>query len=137
MATTSKPLIYIEGVGRRKTSTARVRITPSSKKTHSFLINEEPIEKYFDLEDHQKTASKPLNILGTEVFDITVHVNGGGVAGQADAIQLGLARAIEKNDETLRKQLKDNGYLTRDPRVKERKKPGLKKARRAPQWAKR
>ena len=87
--------------------------------------------------DHQNNVVKPLSVLGVEHFDITVKATGGGVTGQADAIQLGLARALVKYDDNLKKQLKDNNYLTRDPRGKERKKPGLKKARKSPQWAKR
>lgn len=129
---------YFEGVGRRKTSTARVRITPSEKQDHTVVINERgTIEDYFEVEKDQKTLLAPLSVLGTESFHISIHVNGGGKVGQVDAIQLGLARALEKYDSGLRRQLKDNQYLTRDPRIKERKKPGLKKARRSPQWSKR
>jgi len=100
-------------------------------------VNDKSLQEYFDLSDHQNNVIKPLSVLGVENFDITVKVTGGGVTGQADAIQLGLARALVKYDESLKKQLKDNNYLTRDPRGKERKKPGLKKARKSPQWAKR
>lgn len=135
--TTTKSSQYYEGVGRRKSATARVRVTLSRKKQHSILVNEKPINEYFDISDHQSDVIKPLSVLGVENFDITVKVTGGGITGQADAIQLGLARALVKYDESLKKQLKDNNYLTRDPRVKERKKPGLKKARKSPQWAKR
>ena len=134
---TSKSSHYYEGVGRRKAATARVRVTLSRKKEHSILVNDKSLKDYFDLSDHQNNVTKPLSVLGVENFDITVKVTGGGVTGQADAIQLGLARALVKYDESLKKQLKDNNYLTRDPRGKERKKPGLKKARKSPQWAKR
>lgn len=139
MATTAttKSSHYYEGVGRRKAATARVRVTLSRKKEHSILVNDKSLKDYFDLSDHQNNVTKPLSVLGVENFDITVKVTGGGVTGQADAIQLGLARALVKYDESLKKQLKDNNYLTRDPRGKERKKPGLKKARKSPQWAKR
>ncbi|NBP55657.1 30S ribosomal protein S9 [bacterium] len=135
--TTTKASHYYEGVGRRKAATARVRVTLSRKKEHSILVNDKSLQEYFDLSDHQNNIIKPLSVLGIENFDITVKVAGGGVTGQADAIQLGLARALVKYDESLKKQLKDNNYLTRDPRGKERKKPGLKKARKSPQWAKR
>ncbi len=135
--TTNKSSHYYEGVGRRKAATARVRVTLSRKKEHSIIVNDKSLQEYFDLSDHQNNVIKPLSVLGVENFDITVKVTGGGVTGQADAIQLGLARALVKYDESLKKQLKDNNYLTRDPRGKERKKPGLKKARKSPQWAKR
>ena len=135
--TTTKAKHYYEGVGRRKAATARVRVTLSRKKEHSIVVNDKSLQEYFDLTDHQNNVMKPLSVLGVENFDITIKVTGGGVTGQADAIQLGLSRALVKYDEALKKQLKDNNYLTRDPRVKERKKPGLKKARKSPQWAKR
>jgi small subunit ribosomal protein S9 len=118
-------------------TTARVRITLSRKKEHSFVVNDKAITEYFDLVEQHTNIVKPLSVLGVENFDITVKVSGGGITGQADAIQLGIARALVKYDESLKKQLKDNNYLTRDPRGKERKKPGLKKARKSPQWAKR
>jgi small subunit ribosomal protein S9 len=128
---------YYEGVGRRKSATARVRITLSRQKEHSFVVNDKAITEYFSLVEQHTNIIKPLSVLGVENFDITVRVSGGGITGQADAIQLGIARALVKYDESLKKQLKDNNYLTRDPRGKERKKPGLKKARKSPQWAKR
>ena len=134
---TTKSSQYYEGVGRRKSATARVRVTLSRKKEHSIVVNDKAITEYFDIAEHQNNVIKPLSVLGVENFDITVKVSGGGITGQADAIQLGLARALVKYDENLKKQLKDNNYLTRDPRGKERKKPGLKKARKSPQWAKR
>lgn len=134
---TTKSSQYYEGVGRRKSATARVRVTLSRKKEHSIVVNDKAITEYFDIAEHQTNVIKPLSVLGVENFDITVKVSGGGITGQADAIQLGLARALVKYDENLKKQLKDNNYLTRDPRGKERKKPGLKKARKSPQWAKR
>jgi small subunit ribosomal protein S9 len=135
--TTTKAQHYYEGVGRRKSATARVRLTLSRKKEHTIVVNHKEITDYFDLVEQQTGIMKPLSVLGVEHFDITAKVVGGGTTGQADAIKLGIARALVKYDETLKKQLKDNNHLTRDPRGKERKKPGLKKARKSPQWAKR
>jgi len=132
---------YIEGIGRRKRSVARVRIYSSSGE-HSankdgFEINEAPADEYF-LPKNKEKAISPLEKLNlADKFKITVHVNGGGSTGQAEAVRMGLARAIEKFDGSYRTQLKSLGYLRRDPREKERKKPGLKKARRSPQWRKR
>lgn len=127
---------YIEGVGRRKTAVARVRLIPDG--TGVFLVNNRPWEQYFPTVDMQKAASDPLRMTGLwGTFDISVHVAGGGVHSQADAVKLGVARALLKHDEKVRKMLHDTGMLTRDPRKKERKKPGLKRARRAPQWQKR
>ena len=127
---------YIEGIGRRKTSIARVRITEDSKKTYS--INGKTLAEYFPVEDLQTNVLAPLKV--TELdgkFSVSVKVLGGGVSAQSDAIRHGLSRALTKHDAELRGALKREGYLKRDPRAKERKKPGLKKARKAAQWSKR
>lgn len=134
MTKTTKKDSYIEAVGRRKTATARVRLTPA-KKT-SYTINERDVAEYFPTDSLQKTVSDALTKGGGE-YAVTAKVSGGGVPAQAEAIRLGIARCLVKNDEGMRKELKTAGYLKRDPRKKERKKPGLKAARRAPQWSKR
>jgi small subunit ribosomal protein S9 len=128
---------YIEGIGRRKTSVARVRITPSAKE--SIVINDKPIAEYFDTLELQKIVSQPLkDIEGVDQkFTITIKVLGGGIKGQAEAIRLGVARCLVKFNADLRTDLKKAGFLKRDPRIKERKKPGLKKARKSAQWSKR
>jgi len=127
---------YVEGLGRRKTAIARVRLIPDG--TGVFLVNDRPWDHYFPTIDMQKAASDPFHSTGTwGQFDVSVHVSGGGVHSQADAVKLGVARALVKHDERFRKSLRDTDMLTRDPREKERKKPGLKRARRAPQWQKR
>ena len=126
---------YFEAVGRRKTSTARVRIFPA--KSNTILVNDKKAADYFATEVQVATIKAPLSVLPDAKYKITVHVRGGGLSSQADAISLGIARALIKEDATLRGDLKSAGYLKRDPRMKERKKPGLKKARRAPQWSKR
>jgi small subunit ribosomal protein S9 len=137
MATkSSKTPTYYEAVGRRKTSTARVRVFMHSKKKNEITVNDKPLTEFFDVEELQTKVVAPLKVLAGGA-DVSIKVQGGGTTGQADAAQLGLARALVKFDSELKKQLKDNGLLTRDPRQKERKKPGLKKARRSPQWAKR
>lgn len=127
---------YIEGIGRRKSAVARVRITPATKTT--FVINDLPMANYFSTPSLQRTveeAIKQFDSIGN--FTVSAHVNGGGKNAQAESIRLGLSRALIKKDETLRKPLKLKGFLKRDPRIKERKKPGLKKARKAAQWSKR
>jgi len=127
---------FWQGVGRRKTAVAVVKIF--KEKEGSFLVNESPLEKYFPLFELQKTAKAPLELLKLEnKFKVLALVNGGGLVAQAEAIRLGLARALVSFKEEFRKKLKKVGFLKRDPRVKERKKPGLKRARRAPQWQKR
>jgi small subunit ribosomal protein S9 len=133
---TTKTERYIETVGRRKTSTARVRITPASKS--SITINEQPVEEYFPTETLRMHITEPLNTEGLEKkFVITVLVKGGGISSQSEAVRHGIARALIKHEETLRKPLKLAGFLKRDPRMKERRKFGLKKARKSPQWSKR
>lgn len=129
---------YFYALGRRKTSIAQVKIYATSSKEGEFKINGKELTQYLTIKRFQIAALSPLTRLGLEgKFDIAVKVFGGGINGQADAIKLGIARALVVKDESLRKALKDNGFLTRDSRKVERKKPGLKKARRSPQWAKR
>ncbi len=127
---------YIEGIGRRKTSTARVRLTESAKVT--FIINDKELDAYFPTREMQVIVREALpksGLVGT--YSVSAHVNGGGIHSQAEAVRHGLARAIVKKEEDLRSTLKKIGFLKRDPRAKERKKPGLKKARKAPTWSKR
>jgi small subunit ribosomal protein S9 len=121
--------------GRRKESIARVRLAPGDG---SFTINGRGIEDYFPTRVHRMVAVAPLRLVGRERdYDVIATIRGGGVAGQAGAVKLGVARALIVADPELRAQLKAEGYLTRDPREKERRKYGLKKARKAPQYSKR
>ena len=123
------------GTGRRKKSIARVRLVPGNGKV---LINNREIENYFGLETLRVIVNQPLVLTGTkDKFDVLVNVHGGGFTGQAGAIRHGITRALIKADENLKPELKKAGFVTRDPRMKERKKYGLKKARRAPQFSKR
>lgn len=127
---------YFEGIGRRKESVARVRVVSDAKA--GFVINEKKAEEFFPLKDFQNTIFAPLEAVGlTKKVGVSAKVKGGGVRGQADAIKLGLARALVKYDDEFQRTLKDLDYLKRDSRRKERKKPGLKKARRSAQWRKR
>lgn len=129
---------YYEGIGRRKRSSARVRIYPENRGNGLFVVNGKDVKDYFNREGDYETLSSPLNdIEMLNSMDVTVLVQGGGVTGQTDAVRLGLARALVKYDEELRGDLRENDHLTRDPRVKERKKPGLKRARKAPTYTKR
>jgi len=125
---------YTEGIGRRKTASARVRITPA--KTPSMIINGKDAADYFPLDSMVKTAFSPMQILGAS-YAVSAKVQGGGHKAQAEAVRMGLARAIVEIVPEQRKDLKVRGFLTRDQRSKERKKFGLKAARRAPQWSKR
>ena len=126
---------YFYGTGRRKSSVARVRVYNGTGK---ITINDRDIDDYFGLETLKLIVNQPFAVTGTEgKYDIVCRVNGGGVTGQAGAIRHGLARALIQADEGLRPALKKAGFLTRDPRMKERKKYGLKGARRAPQFSKR
>ena len=131
---------YIGAVGRRKTSTARVRITPSSKA--SFMVNGKDAKEYFKTESERRLILDPM-VKGLPEgkaplkWEVEVHVVGGGVHSQAEAVRHGLARALVLSDGELRGGLKTLGFLKRDPRAKERRKFGLKKARKAPQWSKR
>ena len=125
---------YTEAVGRRKTASARVRITPA--KTSSMTVNGKKAEEYFPLEQMVKTAFSPMQVMGA-TYSVTVQVKGGGHKAQADAVRHGLSRAMIDVVPEQRKDLKVRGFLKRDPRAKERKKPGLIAARRSPQWSKR
>ena len=123
------------GTGRRKEAIARVRIMPGTGK---WLINDRSMDDYFPNKVHQQLVNEPLVTLGAEgQFDVAARISGGGVTGQAGALRLGIARALTLVDPTSRSALKRLGFLTRDARVKERKKAGLKKARKAPQYSKR
>jgi len=125
---------YIEAVGRRKTSIARVRIIPGSKT--SLLINGKEFDKYFPTEALRKTILSVFDEVGRE-FSLTAKIAGGGISSQAEALRHGIARALVLYEPELRSKLKSKGVLKRDPRAKERRKFGLKKARKAPQWSKR
>ena len=129
-----KSIKYIESVGRRKTSVARIRITPSSKTT--FLVNKKELENYFPTKEMHAVVKQPLFQI-KDKFKITAKINGGGIHSQSEAMRHGIARALVTFDLENRKNLKKAGYLKRDPRAKERRKFGLKKARKAPQWSKR
>lgn len=132
----TKP-VYIEGIGRRKTASARVRLTPAKETT--VVVNDKPLAEYFRLESYQFDV---MSVLGTkdagiEHYTITVKVSGSGLAAQAEAVRLGIARALVQEKKTRRAVLKPLGFLKRDSRAVERKKFGLLKARRRPQWSKR
>lgn len=127
---------YYEGIGRRKEATARVRLFPGG--TGRIVINDRDGSEYISRAGDMEILLQPLTTIGQERgYDISVHVNGGGVTGQRDAIRLGIARALLKIDPELRPQLRQADLLTRDARIKERKKPGLKRARKAPTYTKR
>jgi small subunit ribosomal protein S9 len=127
---------YIEAVGRRKQSTARVRLYEG---TGVFTVNDKELNEYFPRLGDAPEILGALEATGrpTSSFDVTVKVEGGGISGQRDAVKLGLARALVSMDESLRVVMRKSGLLTRDSRVKERKKPGLKRARKAPTYTKR
>ncbi len=126
---------YFWGTGRRKSAVARVRIRPG---TGAMQINQRDMEDYFTREDHQARVREPLRVTHNQGrYDVFVNVKGGGITGQTDAVRLGLSRALLKADSALRAVLKEQGMLTRDARRVERKKPGLRGARRAPQFSKR
>ena len=128
---------YHEGIGRRKRSSARVRIYPGGS-TGVFQVNGKDVKEYFPRLGDVETLSGPLNDVGlVSAMDVTVMVEGGGITGQTAAVRLGLARAIVEYDENLKPTLRTNGHLTRDARIKERKKPGLKRARKAPTYTRR
>ena len=127
---------YFYGTGRRKSSVARVKLVPNG--TGVITINNRTLDNYFGLETLKYIVKQPLDLLNlTEKFDVNVKVSGGGFTGQAGAIRLGIARALLQADAEYRAQLKKAGFLTRDSRMKQRKKYGLKAARRAPQFSKR
>ena|SRR3989344_798061 len=125
---------YIETTGRRKTSVARVRITPASK--ISVLVNGKELEAYFPTLALRETVLSVFQDIGGK-FTVSAKLKGGGISSQAQALRHGLARALVSSDQNLRTKLKVKGFLKRDPRAKERRKFGLKKARKAPQWSKR
>ncbi len=126
--------VEYSAVGRRKEAIARVRLVPGDGK---IVVNKRDIDDYFGLDTLKMIIRQPLNITNTGNFDVLVNVHGGGISGQAGAIRHGISRALCKADADLRSTLKKSGLLTRDPRMKERKKYGLKAARRAPQFSKR
>lgn len=133
---TKKIQEYFEGIGRRKESIARVRLMKDDKA--DFVINDKKAEEFFPAKEFRNSVFAPLEAVGLEKsISVSVKVNGGGLRGQSDAIKLGVARALVKFNNELHRALKDLDFLKRDPRKKERKKPGLKKARRAAQWRKR
>jgi len=127
---------YYEGIGRRKTATARVRLWTGGNGT--VIVNDKPAEEFLPREGDLDLALEPLRAVGQEkAYNITVKVQGGGITGQRDAIRLGIARALLKIEPEWRNILRQGEYLSRDPREKERKKPGLKRARKAPTYTKR
>ena len=127
---------YVYAVGRRKSGIAQVRVYTSGKGT--ITVNSKPMKEYFPVEDLQDAVLSPLKAVGMDATsDVVVSALGGGIRGQADAVKLGIARALLVHNPDFRATLKPLGVLTRDPREKERKKYGLKKARKSPQWAKR
>lgn len=127
---------YIETIGRRKTSTARIRMTPSTKQ--SYEINGKDLATYFVTGELQKIVTDAFAALESKGhYTITIKVSGGGIHGQAEAVRHGISRGLVKEEEGTKTTLKKAGFLKRDPRMKERRKFGLKKARKAPQWSKR
>lgn len=128
---------YFEGLGRRKTAIARVRFFPKGTKAGEIVVNGMDYKSYFPVSRLQKSVLAPLKAHQIGDASIEVKVRGGGDMAQSEAVTLGLARALIKFNPDLKKELRAFGHLTRDPRMVERKKPGLKKARRAPQWKKR
>lgn len=129
---------YFYAIGKRKTAVVQVKITPVEKAGKGISVNGGKIEEYFLLDQLRDIIRSPFIILGQDgKFDTEIKASGGGKSSQADAAKLGISRALVKFDEGFRRVLKSGGFLRRDARVVERKKPGLKKARRSPQWAKR
>ena len=136
MATPKKEERYIEAVGRRKTATARVRLTPATRM--SVIVNNKDSNVYFPTEPLRVTALESfLKVSAATPFMVTAVVRGGGIAGQAVAVRHAISRALTEYDPTMRPPLKKEGFLKRDPRAKERRKPGLVKARKRKQWSKR
>ena len=126
---------YVEAVGRRKTSVARVRITPSTK--NSFKVNNRDLADYFPTEELRRIAEQAIVSANSGHFSVSVILKGGGIHSQAEALRHGISRAIASEDTKMRETMKKAGLLKRDPRMKERRKFGLKKARKSPQWSKR
>lgn len=136
MATATKETTYIEAIGRRKTAIARVRLT-ESERTH-VVVNEKDAQAYFSTEGLRLTALEPfLKVSLPKPFFVSIRVSGGGISAQAEAVRHGISRVLITFDKALRPALKKEGFLKRDPRAKERRKFGLKKARKAKQWSKR
>ena len=136
MTTKTNKEIYIEAIGRRKTASTRVRLYKSSRE--SFIVNDKELAEYFPTANLQSIVKDPFVKADlSQKFTVSAHIQGGGVSSQAEALRHGIARALVIHDPELRSQLKKAGFLKRDPREKERKKFGLKKARKAPQWSKR
>lgn len=135
--TATKSQNYIGAIGRRKTSTASVRITEAAK--HSVTVNDKAVDAYFPTKELVKIAMEALHkpTTASKEYSVTVVVKGGGIHSQAEAIRHGIARALSTTDETLKTEVKKLGFLKRDPRAKERRKFGLKKARKSSQWSKR
>jgi small subunit ribosomal protein S9 len=128
-------VVYYEGVGRRKTASARVRLYPGEG---NVVVNDKPAEEYFSRKQDVIHLLEPLKVTGTVgTFNVSAKVQGGGISGQAGAVRHGIARALLAANPDLRPVLRKGGFLTRDARMKERKKPGLKRARKAPQYTKR
>ena len=128
---------YYEGIGRRKRASARVRIYLDDDATGNFMVNGKDVKEFFPRfgDHHIDWPSDDTELMGK--VDVSVHINGGGITGQTSAVRLGLARALVKYDEQMRATLRAGGHLTRDARIKESKKPGLKRARKAPTYTKR
>lgn len=128
---------YTEAVGRRKTAVARVRMTPAAKTT--ITVGEKTLQEYFGISELIRVVNEPLEKLedAAKTYLITVKVSGGGIHAQAEAIRHGISRVLVMEDETVKATLKKFGFIKRDPRAKERRKFGLRKARKAPQWSKR
>lgn len=133
---TTTPGKYFEAVGRRKTATARVRLFPGAKA--GFEVNGKTLEAYFPVKEMQMNATDPFtNAKAAEKFHVTAKIAGGGISAQSEALRHGISRALLVYDVELRGKLKKIGFLRRDPRAKERRKFGFKKARKSPQWSKR
>lgn len=136
METDTKTERYIETIGRRKTAAARVRITPGTKA--SVTVNDQDVDSYFKTDEQRRVAVDAITKAKLPVkFKITAKVAGGGLSSQAESVRHGISRGLVEYDAELRKKLKKAGFLKRDPRSKERRKFGLKKARKSPQWSKR
>ncbi len=135
-ATETSKGAYLYAIGRRKTAIAKVRLIKNGKGI--LTVNGRPMETFFTTHESRSMLVAPIKTAGLEgAVDVSAEVTGGGLMGQAEAVRLGIARALCELNPTYRKTLKKLGYLKRDPRAKERKKPGLRKARRSPQWSKR
>lgn len=137
MRTVVKKADYTAAVGKRKSAIARVRILQERASGVKITVNGKDYKEYFPYFEWQENILKPIKLVGKDKIVISVKVQGGGLKGQADSVRHGIARALLATDEAFRSSLRKEGFLTRDSRIKERKKPGLKKARKAPQWSKR